>query len=123
MIAGEAIGVTVGDKQYQVIVQPGDEPLNMVDRFVFEIAQDPHPLVIAQRDISQVETLVFTARTAGDVANGIPMSVQIPTGSPTRQHEDRQGIIATIDDVTQHRPANLAGKHDHILPVKYWFDG
>ncbi len=82
VIEGETIGLTLGDKRYNVIVQPGDTAERMVDRFVFEMELDPHPLVISRREITDINTLEIIARTAGDVANSISMTLDIPAGSP-----------------------------------------
>ena len=82
VIEGETVGLTIGEKRYEVIVQAGDASFTMVDRLVFEMELDQHPLVIARRDITDVNTLELIARTAGDLANSIGISVQTATGSP-----------------------------------------
>ncbi len=91
--AGDRITLRVGNYEYTVETPgPPEDPgaFIVVDRFLFVIG-DSNPDFIFERDPADVNTLLITAPTAGDAANGTPVSISIPDGSP---------LVAELSDDT-----------------------
>ena len=82
--AGEVVTLRVGDRVYQATVREGDGVTFLVDQFNFFIKDGPlgpDPLVVSERDPADVDTIVMTARDAGDEGNSIPYSVELEPDS------------------------------------------
>lgn len=84
--AGDIITLHIGDQSYSVemLGPPADTgPFIAIDRLLFVINQaGGHPDVTARRLISDVNVLQLIANEPGSGANGIPISITIPSGSP-----------------------------------------
>ena len=80
---GDRISLDIGDETYVVVVQAGDEPLVMVDRFLHVIKSNPDSRFFALRDttgdVLNVLRLVF--RDIGPAGNDIPYSVSLSPGA------------------------------------------
>ena len=80
--AGDLVQLFIGDRVYEYTTVAEDVPLGMVDRFNFIIDNDPHPLVIVDRDPTDIATLLITARDPGPDGNSIGIRVETPAGTP-----------------------------------------
>ena len=80
--AGDLVQLFIGDRVYEYTTVAEDVPLGMVDRFNFIIDNDPHPLVIVDRDPADIATLLITARDPGPDGNSIGIRVETPAGTP-----------------------------------------
>lgn len=83
---GDVITLTLGDRSYSVeMLGPPDdpEPYIAIDRLLFVINQEgAHPEVTARRLDNDVTILQLIANEPGFAANGFPVSIDIPEGSP-----------------------------------------
>ncbi len=83
--AGEEVTLQVGDRSYTFTTDAADEangPVIMVDRFNFLIDRDDEAPFVADRSLSNLETLVLVARDPGPALNGTPVDVVTPADSP-----------------------------------------
>ncbi len=84
--AGDIVTLHIGDQSYSVeMLGPPDDPgaYIAIDRLLFVINQaGGHPDVTARRLVSDINVLQLIANTPGSAANGIPISIDVPAGSP-----------------------------------------
>ena len=82
---GDRITLNIGDRSYtHVVLGANDDPgpFILVDRFNFLVDSENPPEVIVNRDIADINTLLITSRDTGPALNGLPVSVDVPAGSP-----------------------------------------
>lgn len=84
--AGDVITLKLGDRAYSVQTPGPPEdpgPYIAIDRLLFVINQaGGHPDVTARRLQNDTSILQLIANEPGDAANGFPISIEIPEGSP-----------------------------------------
>jgi len=83
---GDRITLRIGDETYTHTVLGGNDdpgPFILVDRFNFLVDQSGRSDVIVNRDIADINTLLITSAETGPALNGLPVSIDLPAGSPT----------------------------------------
>ena len=89
---GEVVTLRVADRVYQATVREGDGVTFLVDQFNFFIKDGPLgpiPWSSPKEDPGDVDTIVITARDAGEEGNSIPYSVELePTPSSPRKPKE-----------------------------------
>ncbi len=79
--AGEHLTLDIGDRRYTFTTEQFDAdtgPFLMVDRFNFLIDRDEEAPFVAERSLSDLETLVIVAREPGPALNGTHVRLSAP---------------------------------------------
>jgi uncharacterized protein (TIGR03437 family) len=79
--AGDVATLKIGEQTYRGVMQAGDAPERMVDRLLFAINAQRDPLIVAEREIDTVDTLLLTSRVVGPSGNGVPVQVLLSAGA------------------------------------------
>ena len=79
--AGDVATLKIGNATYRGVMQAGDPPERMVDRLLFALNAQRDPLVLGEREIDTVDTLLLTSRVVGPTGNSIPIQVSLSAGA------------------------------------------
>jgi uncharacterized protein (TIGR03437 family) len=103
--AGDIITLRIGNRSYSVemLGPPADPgPYIAIDRLMFVVNQaGGDPEVTVRRFIADINRLEIVSNTPGSASNGLPVSIEIPSGSP---------LIAEIVDIAGEGDGKTSGE-------------